>query len=220
MVGVIFIYMNMKHRDYYWIILLISCILIIVLPTLITTFHIPLGCLNTDFTNTGQIGDAIGGITAPIIGLISIWLLYITFREQRQFNEKQSEFNNHTLLTNLQEKILEKLDNLTLTYNSHTYIGFDEIYTNKDNLSKIDEQELIKFKSNLIYCHRLIRIFLLTNKEAPLKQGIKGTLYKMIEDIVNKLLEIYDIVKMGQSNTQKTWAEELQEYLDNCNPEK
>ena len=205
MVGVIFIYMNMKHRDYYWIILLISCILIIVLPTLITTFHIPLGCLNTDFTNTGQIGDAIGGITAPIIGLISIWLLYITFRE---------------LLTNLQEKILEKLDNLTLTYNSHTYIGFDEIYTNKDNLSKIDEQELIKFKSNLIYCHRLIRIFLLTNKEAPLKQGIKGTLYKMIEDIVNKLLEIYDIVKMGQSNTQKTWAEELQEYLDNCNPEK
>ena len=85
-----------------WILILIGIlviasliiILLIVLPTtLITTFHIPFGCLNTDFTNTGQIGDTIGGITAPIIGLISIGLLYITFKEQREFNKKQVEFN-------------------------------------------------------------------------------------------------------------------------------
>lgn len=193
--------------------ILIATIIIILFCLLVTS-----ACKSL-FRCTGQIGDTIGGITAPILGLVNIVLLYITFRGQGQFNEEQSEFNNYTLLTNLQEKILDKLDNLTLTYDSHTYTGFDEIYTNKDNLSKINEQELIKFKSNLIYCHRLIRIFLLTNKKAPLKQGIKGTLYKMIEDIVNKLLEIYDIVKMGQSNTQKTWADELREYLEKCNPE-
>jgi len=35
-----------------------------------------------DFSNTGSIGDTIGGITAPIINLIGALLVYITFKEQ------------------------------------------------------------------------------------------------------------------------------------------
>ena len=147
----------------------------------------------------------------------------ITFKEQRKFNEEQSEFNNHTLLTNLQEKILEELDNLTVTYDSHTYIGFGEIYTNKNNLSKIDEQELIKFKSKLIYCHRLIRIFLLTNKEATLKQRIRVTLYKAIKDIATEMTEIYSVLEeCNQIQEPSSWTNlktELNKYLKECNPE-
>lgn len=52
--------------------------------------------VNFDET-TGVIGDTIGGITAPFIGVLSIVLLYITFREQRKFNketfEEQQDFN-------------------------------------------------------------------------------------------------------------------------------
>lgn len=52
-----------------------------------------------DFTETGQIGDTIGGITAPIVGLVSIILLYITLKEQQDFNAQQVIDNrvNHLL---------------------------------------------------------------------------------------------------------------------------
>lgn len=46
-----------------------------------------------DFSQTGQIGDTIGGITAPIVGLVSIFLLWLTFRAQLRFNENQEEIN-------------------------------------------------------------------------------------------------------------------------------
>ena len=45
------------------------------------------------FDNTGQIGDTVGGITAPIVGLVSIYLLYHTLIEQSKFNKQQTEFN-------------------------------------------------------------------------------------------------------------------------------
>lgn len=44
-----------------------------------------------NFTQTGQIGDTIGGTTAPIIGLVSAILLYLAFREQRTANEIHRE---------------------------------------------------------------------------------------------------------------------------------
>lgn len=138
----------MKHRDYYWIILLIGCILIIVLPTLITTFHISLGCLNTDFTNTGQIGDTIGGITAPFIGLISIWLLYKTFREQRRFNEKQLEFNEEQLNFNKQEisfeTAQEKINQQQIQLNQK------QVELNRKQL-RIDNYNLFINLHNLLY---------------------------------------------------------------------
>lgn len=41
------------------------------------------------FLNTGQIGDTIGGISSPIVGIVSIILLAYTLIEQLDFNRKQ-----------------------------------------------------------------------------------------------------------------------------------
>lgn len=56
-------------------------------------------CEIFDFTETGQIGDTIGGITAPIVGLVSIMLLYMTLKEQQKYNTQQTVDNriNHVL---------------------------------------------------------------------------------------------------------------------------
>lgn len=43
------------------------------------------------FDHIGEIGDTIGGLTAPVIGLLNAVLLYLTLREQFEFNEKQLE---------------------------------------------------------------------------------------------------------------------------------
>jgi hypothetical protein len=69
-----------------------------------------------DFTETGQIGDTIGGTTAPIIGILSIFLLFYTLIEQIKFNKKQKEISANeqfkTTFFNLlevQREILEKI---------------------------------------------------------------------------------------------------------------
>ncbi len=50
-----------------------------------------LACFN--FLGTGPIGDTIGGITAPFIGILSILLLYNTLKAQQAFNADQQTFN-------------------------------------------------------------------------------------------------------------------------------
>jgi len=43
--------------------------------------------------DTGVIGDTIGGITGPVIGLVGIILVFLTFEAQRKANEAQHEAN-------------------------------------------------------------------------------------------------------------------------------
>jgi len=43
-----------------------------------------------DFSTTGQIGDTIGGVTAPIINILGAFLVYISFREQVRANRLQT----------------------------------------------------------------------------------------------------------------------------------
>ena len=46
-----------------------------------------------DLTQTGEIGDTIGGTTAPFWGFLSIILLYLTLKEQQRFNKDQQKFH-------------------------------------------------------------------------------------------------------------------------------
>lgn len=69
-------------------------------------------------TNTGQIGDTIGGITAPIFGLIGFILVYLSFKEQFKANQIQIESLKQQQLDrvltdeyNLIENLLSHLDN-------------------------------------------------------------------------------------------------------------
>lgn len=59
------------------------------------------------FTETGQIGDTIGGITAPIVGLCSILLLYYTLKEQINFNKDQAKDNRVSQLLSIQSDIIQ-----------------------------------------------------------------------------------------------------------------
>lgn len=74
----------------YWLILIISVIILIIAPGLFTQTAI------FDFWKfdqvTGSVGDTIGGTTAPIVGLISIFLLVVTLWEQKKSNESQLKY--------------------------------------------------------------------------------------------------------------------------------
>jgi hypothetical protein len=73
-----------------WVIIIILLVFTFFAPILFTSFNI------IDFSNTGEIGDTIGGITAPFVNLVAAFLVYISFREQIKANKllsKESSFN-------------------------------------------------------------------------------------------------------------------------------
>lgn len=86
-----------------------------------------------NFNNTGQIGDTIGGVTAPFIGIISIILLVYTLREQIKFNKKQKEISSDEQfkstffnLLQVQRDIIEKISGKftylgIMTYEEHSW---------------------------------------------------------------------------------------------------
>lgn len=64
------------------------------------------------FEGTGEIGDTIGGTTAPIVGVVSITLLFITLKEQRKFNDRQLQFTAEQEKTHSIEAFEKKLYDL------------------------------------------------------------------------------------------------------------
>ncbi|GAF06013.1 hypothetical protein [Saccharicrinis fermentans] len=56
-----------------------------------------------DFTtnNASNIGSAIGGVTAPIIGVLSSFLIYFAYNEQRRANKKADNKRNFDILYTL-----------------------------------------------------------------------------------------------------------------------
>lgn len=58
-------------------------LVILFLPYALTNFQF----LGINFTQTGQIGDTIGGITAPFLALINATLMFLTIRTQIKANK-------------------------------------------------------------------------------------------------------------------------------------
>jgi uncharacterized membrane protein len=112
----------------YWVVIGIAG-LSLALPFILTRSAIWAGF---DFSQTGQIGDTIGGITAPILGLLSAILLFVSIKEQQKNNKIQSDqfrsnlmiafyepiIKNWELFLNDEDKIKTKgnLINLSLSY--------------------------------------------------------------------------------------------------------
>lgn len=92
----------------------------------------------TDFLNlskANEIGDAIGGITAPLIGIISASLLFWTVREQIAANRMQMAFNKENVLDKKKDNILNLLFRLSEEFNINQF--GPKISVVEDGLSRI-----------------------------------------------------------------------------------
>lgn len=132
--------------------ILIGLIWIIFGPLLLTKFSIV--SFPGDF-DTGKIGDTIGGITAPVIGLISAVLLFITILKQvESINLSKIEANyriinitiedisnclsKYEYLNNVGSKAIEMI---ATNFHNKNDAPFDSI--NHNNLNKLLEFEII-----------------------------------------------------------------------------
>jgi hypothetical protein len=105
------------------LLLLIGIVLILVAS--VYMFTRPALWSSWDFTQTGQIGDTIGGITAPIINLLGAVLVYFSFQAQVKANQIQFKLLNEDLLNQRRSSNFQvalelfkelKLDLMNLTY--------------------------------------------------------------------------------------------------------
>lgn len=119
------------------IVILIVGILLIFLSLFV--FTRPALFESWDFTDTGQIGDTIGGISAPVINLVGAFLVYISFKEQIAANKIQSDALEDEKNKNKTYKELENhmvlFDEIRNTLNKQEFTVKIEPYANPDGSS-------------------------------------------------------------------------------------
>ena len=110
------------------------CITIFVLPAILTQC----GCI-LDFTETGQIGDTIGGIMGPFVAIGAAFLTFMAFWVQKEANDAQrrdikvERFNsNFYSLFTIHEQITDALV-YSVPRTSITYKGRDVFYQTFEN---------------------------------------------------------------------------------------
>lgn len=152
------------------------------------------GCERLDFTETGQIGDTIGGLMGPFIAMAGVFLTFVAFLMQVKANEIQREQLHKSLNMKQIEHKIESLHALQLLH--------------------IDVQNAIKdieVRCNLIdqYCHDLddntlaeIACKRTSSQSIKRYQGIdRNLLYKAVNDFV-------------QTDNKEVWYRNIYAVLD------
>lgn len=104
----------------------VKYLLLIIVVLLVVFFAPSVLCMNSFTQDTGAVGDTIGGTTAPIVGLISIFLLIWTLIEQKKSNDKQIRFMQDERFENTLFNLLNEQREIT----SSLYIDFHGLAKN------------------------------------------------------------------------------------------
>lgn len=118
---------------------LFTLILISIILMLLATGFLTKPAFGTFWTfdnTTALIGDTIGGITAPILGLLTIALIYLTFTDQRKFINEGKEADLFQSLMDYYREMKPLLINEEIE--NFTYKDQKEIWQNvHDNNNKL-----------------------------------------------------------------------------------
>ncbi len=115
----------MSHKEKIAISYIFICILLtIALPYLLTHYTSRFGLTSSP----GEIGDTIGGITSPLIGLLSAILIYITLNEQIKANELLNNQINHDNRIKQISELLKTANEIVSSMRYHDNIADKRYY--------------------------------------------------------------------------------------------
>lgn len=83
-------------------------------------FNLPVIFKSYDLSNSSSIGDSIGGITAPVIGIISSILLYLALTKQTESNIDQKLKNESDLILSLFNQLDLELNSLYFKFKNNS----------------------------------------------------------------------------------------------------
>ncbi len=132
----------MKNK--YWIILFIGIIITVIAPYIFTR---PAFCDIFNFSETGNIGSTIGGITAPFLSFLGFIMILISFLEQYRANQKLRQKDEADFVFNMFLNLTSTFENFIFNNKKgsnafHAYFAYakDEI-----KMGKIEFTESVEF---------------------------------------------------------------------------
>ncbi len=163
----------------YWLLIIGSLIVVFFAPSVL--------CMNSwcsffSFNqDTGAVGDTIGGTTAPIVGLISIFLLIWTLIEQKKSNDKQIRFMQDERFENTLFNLLNEQREIT----SSLYIDFHRLA--KNDVTKEIHTNVRGYEFFKMAVYELNILFNSLDSEEFHKEYNSDTVGKMMEQIADNL---------------------------------
>lgn len=188
-----------KHEKVFlkrhWTLFLVI-LLILALPYIFTRDAL----FGISFSNTGNIGDTIGGITAPFVGLVSIILLYITLYEQLKINRKQTNDSDFNKILNLQNQIQDKSSNLTFMYDTDRRNEARGLFSlvllnNTLNDTSMPSTMYRALLRQVKLIDNSIHQFLKINYNSYLDTDTKLDFYNIAEAYANEIIAFYDLTE-------------------------
>ena len=221
-----------------WIEKNIGCIVLVIVAAAILAPIIStlpgFECFNK--TTTGQIGDTIGGTTAPFWGFLSVILLYLTFREQRVFNREQLSFNRTQQAASDYEILMKIRDNISSLCNAlelnivhqkvpgksqfkgASFIEELRNTTHPDNY--IEEAEFDKLYKNVVEIAELCLLYYNLIQQSSLENGLKKAFFQSISihsEYINRLFFLYLQKNINIIKTTCSTEDDLFERYKNAN---
>ena len=200
--GIIFYKKNLN-----WL-LIIGVVCMIISPFVLTRNGI------IDFSNTGQIGDTIGGITAPVLNFIAIILLYLTFQEQIRISSEQTRqftyLNKRDALFRIYGTLEKHIEGFKYTLNDKSGQGIKAIELMIENLNGIGDalqdyhhrqhSEIINFKAIIIVGNNLCDLMQGSLLENDDKQFLTNLLrFQIIDRVFPLFLGIHEFWEMKEN---------------------
>lgn len=170
------------------------------LPALLTQIKVGI----VDFSDSGPVGDTIGGITTPFISLLGSILVYLAFKEQIKANKKIEDQFQEQLLFRLMENLELKIVNYSIVGEKNVELkSYDLIqFINRELLQEMENQQalfgrhLLSKNSNMIdnmYFERMLEIDPNNKVTFNIKNGIelKETIIKLSDNERWEFLKLF-----------------------------
>ncbi len=193
--------------------------LIIVCGGLLGIFTIPwLFASFANYTNSGEIGDTIGGTTAPFIGLLSAVLVYRALQAQIKANEiiqKQIEKQEK------ESAERQKHENFMKMYEAYVRVLGDKklVESVRPNiiLETISLQDMLKRENKpLEFEQEFEQESKTLDLGKRLKNRFKNIENRIVSEFVEKcFVEVYPLIRMAYHLLKKELAQEGQQKWDN-----
>ena len=220
----------MKNKYVITILIIVAIFLFCIILINAIPFIIKLYNNVMNYSNAGDIGDAIGGTTAPIIGSISSALLCWTLFEQIKFNKVQKRASDYDVLIKLRDKVSELSKSISFSIhpeihdiktehkglNSLQELNKPEIFISEEDFNKLvdDITEIIELC--LLYVN--IEQQSILNKE--IKKSIRKHIYQSFDKTYHFLKSCIDNkIKLSHDITSANACPEENKLLEDS-PEK
>lgn len=181
------------------VLVLLSIGLVLLCPIM---FSLPAICDMFNLSDKGPIGDALGGMTAPIIGLANVILLYWTLREQVRINREQRKFNDANRVMNMSMQIAQRADELHFGYSSNQGVmigkGLSSIQLLDRSIANIgiaeEEFELLLEKVRQLDTMTTLLYLTLTDESLSLDINEKKLMLESLKTYLEKYSFFYGLI--------------------------